>query len=218
MSAVRWTEDKTCWFSYHPHGTPGWTEDRYAKLPSSRLAKAIGLSQWRDTPEVEADYMCGLKVEVFTEEARVRMKRGSDTEETAAQFYGVLTGTTPLKVGAAIPKNNRYKVSSVDRLVGEGLLEIKCPMKLPQILDLKLQTTNSTPIYQDPTPPRWVPIDHYIQMQDQMQVTGRPWCDYLVYNEFINVYLKPRIIQNRLVMVFPPYVEAICPADNVEFA
>lgn len=69
---------------------------------------------------------------------------------------------TPVtEVGFVIPDWCPFVGVSPDGFVGEGCIEIKAPCKM----------------YDTPKP------EHYAQMQMQMAVCEKPWCDYVVYVE-----------------------------------
>ena len=94
------------------------------------------------------------------------MEHGHEQESTAAMLYEFKTGRKTHKVGYVI--HSEHIGISPDRGVGDdGLLEIKCPadkVYFDLLLDGKIDTKYD-----------W-------QMQMQMLVFGKSWCDYAVYN------------------------------------
>jgi exodeoxyribonuclease (lambda-induced) len=94
------------------------------------------------------------------------MENGIELEATAAMLYEFKTGLKTHKVGYVI--HSPHVGCSPDRAVGQkGLIEIKCPtnkvyfdLLLDNIIDTKYQ---------------W-------QMQMQLLICKREWCDYVVYN------------------------------------
>lgn len=94
------------------------------------------------------------------------MIRGLELEAEARSFYELVTGRIVTQVGLCL--SDELPVgSSPDGLVShDGVLEIKCPLIHTQVgylLDGKL------------------PEDYFPQVQGQLFVTGRKWCDFLSY-------------------------------------
>ena len=94
------------------------------------------------------------------------MARGKELEPRARATYKQVTGQDVQEVGFCVMDD--YVGCSPDGLVGdEGLIEIKCktgPHHLFAVIN------------------KWIDPKHYGQMQFQMLVTGRKWCDYVLYN------------------------------------
>lgn len=88
------------------------------------------------------------------------MRWGISQEPEARRAYEVATGQLVEETGFWIWDEEDWLGASPDGLAGEGLVEIKCPIK-------ELQ--------------KKVPAHHRIQMIVQMIVTGRPWCDYFAW-------------------------------------
>lgn len=95
------------------------------------------------------------------------MERGKILEPRARQEYIEATGQEVKQVGFC--SFDEYVGCSPDGLVGdEGLLEIKC---------------KTAPHHLFAVANDWVDPKHLWQMQFQMLVTGRKWCDYVLYND-----------------------------------
>lgn len=93
------------------------------------------------------------------------VQRGIYLEEKAALSYEFETGETLTTVGFVTDDDGRYGASP-DRLVGEnGLLEIKCPR--PE--NHASYVLNG---FEE---------NYYLQVQGQLLVTGRQWCDRYSY-------------------------------------
>jgi hypothetical protein len=87
--------------------------------------------------------------------------------------------------GLFLHDTKSFLCASPDRLVycdccGEGLLEVKCPIS---IAGLHPQSAN-LPFLQDVDGCRSLKISHkyYTQVQMQMAITKRYWCDFVVYS------------------------------------
>jgi exodeoxyribonuclease (lambda-induced) len=82
-------------------------------------------------------------------------------------MYEIETGNTVTEVGYC--QLDDYSGCSPDGFIGEdGLIEIKCPCDSVFVRYL----------YDKKVDPKY-----YAQMQMQMLVTGRKWCDYVVFNQ-----------------------------------
>ena len=98
----------------------------------------------------------------------IPMKRGSVVESEAVTWYEALREVTTTPVGF-ITNDAGTVGASPDRLVDEdGLLETKCPFKeyihMDYLLGGELHEA------------------HRVQVQGQLWVTGRAWCDLVSYH------------------------------------
>lgn len=105
------------------------------------------------------------------------MARGIELEAEARAFYELTHEVTVKQVGICYPDEKKRFSCSPDGLVGEaGLIEIKCPLiatHVGYLLDCTL------------------PMDYWQQVQGQLLVTGREWCDFISYYPG----LKPLIVR-----------------------
>lgn len=97
------------------------------------------------------------------------MERGSSLEEDAADWYCLQKDVEVQKIGFCT--NDAETIgASPDRLVGDdGLLEIKSPSPGVHLKYLLF-------------PLRGVEKEYNTQVQGQLYVTGRPWCDVVSYH------------------------------------
>jgi exodeoxyribonuclease (lambda-induced) len=90
--------------------------------------------------------------------------------------------------------------ASVDGLVGDdGLIEIKCPLNGAR--HLRCFTEDA------------VPQEHMAQIQGQMWVTGRKWCDFVSYNPFMMLDMKHLKMFTKRVYRDDDYIDNL--ANNV---
>lgn len=103
------------------------------------------------------------------------IERGNRLEPIARAFYESATGSKVKEVGFVYNNDiSEHSGSSPDGLVGEkGLIEIKCPNN--KKYELMLEDFDKGKFK--------VEVKYYNQMQHQILMTGREWCDYVVYNE-----------------------------------
>ena len=153
-------------------GTPEWFEQRRGKVTASRIADLMaktksGYSTSRQNylMQLLCERLTGKIEEGYKSSA---MQRGNDLEAEARNWYQLETGENVEEVSFIDHPKINFAGASPDGLVGaEGLIEIKCPNTATHIETLRKKE----------------PIDRYYkQMQWQMAVTGRKWCDFVSFD------------------------------------
>lgn len=160
-------------------GTEEWLQCRLGKLTGSVAYTIAVKGKGLDTLCLEkaTELLTGIIPDGYKNDA---MQHGNDYEAEARSIYELETGNKVVQVGFC--ENDEYVGVSPDGFVGDdGLIEIKCPQDktyTQYLIDMKIKP------------------EYYAQMQMQMLITKRIWCDYVVYNSHFE---KPIIIQR----VFP---------------
>lgn len=153
-------------------GTSEWFEQRRGKVTASRIADLMaktksGYSTSRQNylMQLLCERLTGKIEEGYKSSA---MQRGNDLEAEARNWYQLETGENVEEVSFIDHPKINFAGASPDGLVGaEGLIEIKCPNTATHIETLRKKE----------------PIDRYYkQMQWQMAVTGRKWCDFVSFD------------------------------------
>lgn len=150
-------------------GTPEWFEVRLGKLTASsaQAIAANGAGLKTLVFEKVAERLTGKIKEQYT---NGDIERGEEWERLARDVYELKTGKKVTQVGFV--ELSEFVGCSPDGLVeDDGLIEIKCKNDANFVrfmFDKKI----------DPA--------HFWQMQMQMFITDRKWCDYMVYNENFN--------------------------------
>jgi hypothetical protein len=151
-------------------GSPEWFAARAGVPTASEFNKIITPTGRASTQadkyanKLLADIIAGKPVNDF--EATAYMDRGKELEAQAVSYYEFHTDTSTEIVGFITDDEGRYGCSP-DRLIGDdGLLEIKCPAAHTHI-DYALNGFDK---------------DYYPQVQGQLLVTGRKWCDWMSYH------------------------------------
>jgi predicted phage-related endonuclease len=104
------------------------------------------------------------------------MAWGLEKEPEAQRLYEFERDTEVAKVGFLDHPSISMSGASPDGLIGEtGLIEVKCP-----ITATHLETLLG----------RSVPGRYLTQMQWQMAVTGRQWCDFVSYDPRLPLHLR----------------------------
>jgi putative phage-type endonuclease len=149
--------------------TPEWfalrcgvpSASNFSKIVTTKGEPSKSAKEYMYTLAGEA--IIGKKAKGYTSDA---MQHGIDTEPEAVSTYEFITGLETAEVGFVTDDDIRIGVSP-DRLVGEhGLLEVKCPMAnthIKYLLEGKFPTA------------------YFQQVQGQLMVTGREWCDFMSY-------------------------------------
>lgn len=95
------------------------------------------------------------------------LDRGNELEPLARSMYELETGLIVTQVGFVTNKKYELSGASPDGLVDKGLIEIKClndVKHFSNVIELKIESK------------------YYWQMQMQMLITNRKWCDYVLFN------------------------------------
>ena len=153
-------------------GTPEWFEQRRGKVTASRIADLMAKTKCGYSTSRQ-NYLMQLLCERLTGKIEegyksAAMQRGNDLEAEARNWYQLETGESVEEVSFIDHPKINFAGASPDGLVGaEGLIEIKCPNTATHIETLRKKE----------------PIDRYYkQMQWQMAVTGRKWCDFVSFD------------------------------------
>ena len=159
-----------------------WFQARLGKVTASRVADVLskiksGESASRRNYKIQlvSERLTGEKQETYINQA---MQDGIDREFYAREKYVQQFGEVE-EVGF-VKHPTLEAGASPDGMVGnDGIIEIKCPMG---------STHTETLMTQD-IPSKYVP-----QVQFQLLVTGRKWCDFVSYNpmfpEHLQVFVK----------------------------
>ena len=149
--------------------SPEWYAARLGIPTASRfkdvIAKGQGLTRRKYLYTLAGERLTGEQAESYTNEA---MERGHALEAEARERYAFQRDAEPQLVGFMRRKVGEHWIgASPDALLGEhGLLEIKT--KAPH---LQLECLDGGRL----------PPDHVAQVQGQLWVSGRQWCDFVSY-------------------------------------
>lgn len=176
-----WTDRGDFWLNLAPQGSPKWHAARKNRLTASNFGAAIGHSSYSTPMEVVMD-ITGIKDKTFTASSKIAMEHGVLTEPVARDWYCQSRGVKVNEVGLAVPKWEPRIGASIDGDIEgtEGIIEVKSPktMYKPLVTHYARLQTGWVP------PPFYhshIWDSHYGQMQGSMAVTGKKWCDYIVY-------------------------------------
>ena len=151
--------------------TEEWFSARLGKVTASRVADVLakiksGESASRKNYKMElvVQRLTGKPQESFTNAA---MEWGTEQEPFARMAYEAHTSTFVKEEGFVDHPTIEGFGCSPDGIVGEGLIEIKCPNTANHI----------ETVLENKAPSKYIP-----QMQCQMACTGAKWCDFVSFD------------------------------------
>jgi putative phage-type endonuclease len=154
--------------------TEEWHKVRAGKLTASSFHTLLGNSETKKTLllKITAERITGKCIE--DNYSNEDIERGIELEDDARNNYQEKTFNLVEEVGFA--ELDEYVGCSPDGIVGnDGLIEIKCPREttfLSQVLSGRIKP------------------EYITQMQFNMYVLNRQWCDYVMYSETLGLFIK----------------------------
>ena len=151
--------------------TPEWDAIRLGIPTSSSFDKIVTTSGAQSKQREK--YMIKLAGEIISGEKSDRyygpsMAKGHEREDESRSVYEFTTGVSVEQVGFCFFDEKREFGSSTDGLIGnDGIFETKDAAPHVQISRI----LNG-----------WSKADHYQQVQGELYVTGRKWCDLVSYS------------------------------------
>ena len=153
-------------------GSPEWFALRAGKVTASRVADILAKTKTGPSAsrqnyliELAIQRTTGIIQESYTNAA---MEWGTQTEPQARVAYEVNTNNFVDQVAFIDHPNIAWFGCSPDGLVSDrGLVEIKCP-----------NSATHWEYFKSKKPPQ----KYFIQMQAQIAVTGRDWCDFVSFD------------------------------------
>lgn len=154
--------------------SPEWFECRRGIVTASKFADVLAKGQGI----TRRKYLYTLAGEILTGEVQpaytnADMERGHEMEADAVNLYAFDRDAEPVVCG--FMRRGRSGCSP-DRLIGDtGMLEVKS--KLPHLQLEVLERDN-------------LPPEHKAQVQGQLWVSGREWCDFISYWPRLPLFVK----------------------------
>ncbi|GAG80752.1 unnamed protein product, partial [marine sediment metagenome] len=152
-------------------GTEEWLRVRMGKVTASNFAISMAKGKSGGVSKTRTTLMHKLIAERLTNEPQETyrngaMEWGTETEPAAREYYEAVNDCIVKEVGFV--EHNEYIGCSPDGLVSEdGLLEIKCPNSATHIGYILADK---------------LPAVYKAQVQGQLWVTDRKWCDFVSYD------------------------------------
>ena len=151
-------------------GTEEWLNLRKGKMTASHAQEIGNNGKGLET------YIVGLMAEKYSMAEKVSytnddMARGQELEDQARSVYAINNEVEIKTIGFV--EYSEFVGCSPDGLVGDdGLIEIKCPNDVIYFQHLLKGATSTDAI----------DSKYLWQMQMNLLITGRKWCEYICYN------------------------------------
>ena len=153
-------------------GSPEWFQMRLGKVTASRVADILAKTKTGPSAsrqnyliELAIQRTTGIIQESYSNSA---MEWGTQTEPQARVAYEVTTNNVVDQVAFIDHPSIKWCGCSPDGLVSDrGLLEIKCP-----------NSATHWEYFKSKKPPQ----KYFIQMQAQIAVTNKDWCDFVSFD------------------------------------
>ena len=151
--------------------TEEWFSARLGKVTASRVADVLAKIKSGESAS-RKNYKMELVVQRLTNKVgesftNAAMEWGTEQEPFARMAYEAHTGTFVKEEGFVDHPTIEGFGCSPDGIVGEGLIEIKCPNTANHI----------ETVLENKVPSKYIP-----QMQCQMACTGAKWCDFVSFD------------------------------------
>ena len=155
-------------------GSEAWHEIKLGKFTGTRfkdiVAKKTTAAYQNCIADVASEILTQNKEESYSSDA---MQRGVDLEPEARKFYGDLTGIQVYEVGF-IEADEWVGVSPDGLIDDDGMIEIKCPI--------------AKTLFKYMSDGR-LPNEYKWQVQGQLWVTQRQYCDFMAYYPGLKPFL-----------------------------
>ena len=151
--------------------TEEWFAARLGKVTASRVADVLAKIKSGESAS-RKNYKMELVVQRLTNKVgesftNAAMEWGTEQEPFARMAYEAHTGTFVKEEGFVDHPTIEGFGCSPDGIIGEGLIEIKCPNT----------ATHIETVLENKAPSKYIP-----QMQCQMACTGAKWCDFVSFD------------------------------------
>jgi hypothetical protein len=153
-------------------GGPEWFAARAGIATASSFRRILATLRSGGEAAERRNYRAQLVVERLTGKVvegykSFAMQQGTEREPLARAAYEAKTGSSVVEIGFC--RHDQIEAgASPDGMVGEnGILEIKCPELANHLDYLRLKAE---------------PPEYTAQIQGQLWITGREWCDFVSYN------------------------------------
>ena len=153
-------------------GSQAWLEARAGIPTASNFARILtpaklqASEQRHDyTDELIGEWALGVDADDVWTDA---MERGKVLEPEAFDYYRFHVDAEPKKCGLVYRDESRTAAASPDgKVVDDGILELKCPSARVHLGYLRRGI---------------LPTKYAMQVQGQLWVSGRTWCDFMSYH------------------------------------
>lgn len=166
----------------HPQGSDEWKQARAGLATASRYTDIMAKTR-SGYAASRKNYMAELVIERLTEQptetyASAAMVWGTETEPVARLAYQLETGNDVEETGLWLHDTLQTGASPDGFVNHDGILEIKCPNSATHIETLQTKK---------------IPRQYFAQVQGQMWITDKKWCDFVSFD--------PRLPENAQMII-----------------
>lgn len=153
-------------------GTPEWHAARVGVITASRFKDACDALKSGDPSQKCLDYAYDIAIELIsgetTEDTYITkaMQVGMDREPMARIEYESVTGNLAEESGIVLTDDRVFGYSTDGFVDDDGMIEIKCLSSSRKIIEIWAKGDLS---------------DYMHQIQGGLWITGRKWCDFIMY-------------------------------------
>ncbi|WP_454751646.1 lambda exonuclease family protein [Cupriavidus necator] len=157
-------------------GSPEWLKARAGVITASKFREALEVSYKGKANEAPSSksvlYAAQVAIEIVSGEPveegfnSWQMKRGQELEPDARRAYEARTGHMASESGVVLTDDRMFGYSTDGLVEDDGLIEIKSLVSAVGVLDMWRTGDLS---------------DYMHQIQGGMWITGRKWCDFIMY-------------------------------------
>lgn len=168
-------------FVDYPQGSPQWLQERAGVITASRfsdarakLTKASKSGKAGDPSGTAIKYAWTIAMERIAGKPlddtfeTWQMKRGSELEPMARMAYEARTGYIVEESGLVLTDDRLFGYSTDGSIEQDGMVEIKCPAACDKLGSIWARPEEAEAEYID-------------QINGGLWITGRKWCDLVVY-------------------------------------
>lgn len=145
----------------------------YKALPSSDIVRrALAGEETAVASDIAKRYAADIAIERISGHPHGEppkawvLERGHEMEAAARMRYEALTGAFVTEAGICVTEDGLFGYSTDGLVDSDGLIEIKAPIDSAKILHILVTGDVS---------------EYMHQMQGGMWITGRKWCDFIMY-------------------------------------
>lgn len=153
-------------------GTEEWFAARAGVITASNFSTACETLKNGDPTQKNIDYAYRVAVEQIYKQTTedtyqtFEMRRGSELEPFARMAYEERTGNLAEESGIVLTEDSLFGYSTDGFVSTDGLIEIKCPNSARKICEMHIEADLS---------------EYMHQIQGGLWLTGRSWCDFVMY-------------------------------------
>ncbi len=158
-------------------GSPEWKQARLGLVSASRFKDVVidPRSKSAEMSETAYSYMCELIAEIVTgDQAEIKgaaLDWGTTNEPEARELYDMNYADVE-QIGLVLHESRRYGASPDGLVCDYGMIEIKCPYNSANHVKTAISGE--------------VPKEHIPQIQGNLMVNGRQWCDFISFDPRVN--------------------------------